>query len=241
MHQTKTNPDKKFGSIFVQRRYDAEHSKAALHESNDKDRIFCIRHGQTALDALHRSDGWLDLPLNDEGRQNVVIALAEYLKGVPITCIYTSSLRRTDETATIIKSGLSSDPKIEKVPEIKTWNLGDLAGDPKKPNKKVVKDLLNNPDKAAPEGESYNEFKGRFEPWVKKMQKEVKEDGPFLFVLSGSNCRHLSEMILHDRNALDIDEAGLFILYPDEDGKWNAEVISKKRSEEDIKNNPEKS
>ena len=240
MHQSKTNPEKKFGSIFVQRRYDAEHAKDSLHESKGKDRIFCIRHGQTALDALHRSDGWLDLPLNDEGRQNVVIALAEYLKGVPITCIYTASLRRTDETARIIKSGLSSDPKIEKVSEIKTWNLGDLAGDPKKPNKKVVKDLLNNPDKSAPEGESYNEFKGRFEPWVKKMQKEVKEDGPFLFVLSGSNCRLLSEMILHDRNALDIDEAGLFILY-DEDGKWNAEVIDKKRSEEDIENNPEKS
>lgn len=240
MHQSKTNPEKKFGSIFVQRRYDAEHAKDSLHDECGKDRIFCIRHGQTALDALHRSDGWLDLPLNDEGRQNVVIALAEYLKGVPITCIYTASLRRTDETARIIKSGLSSDPKIEKVSEIKTWNLGDLAGDPKKPNKKVVKDLLNNPDKSAPEGESYNEFKGRFEPWVKKMQKEVKEDGPFLFVLSGSNCRLLSEMILHDRNALDIDEAGLFILY-DEDGKWNAEVIDKKRSEEDIENNPEKS
>lgn len=52
MFQSIVNPDKKFGSVYQQKRYDAEHSK-------DKSKIYAIRHGQTALDDLHRSDGWL--------------------------------------------------------------------------------------------------------------------------------------------------------------------------------------
>ena len=234
MFQSTTNPDKKFGSIYVQRRHDAEHAK-------DKQRIFCVRHGQTALDDLHRSDGWLDLPLNDEGRKNVVVTLAKYLKKVPITCIYTSPLNRTTETAEIMKSGITSDPKIEEVEDIKTWNLGSMAGDPKKPNKKVVKDLVANPSKKAPDGESYDEFTERFDAWMKKLEEESKDDGPFLVVLSGSNCRRLSEVLLGDRQDLDMDEAGLFVLQPDDDGKWVAKVMKGKRTPDEMRNNPEAS
>ena len=234
MFQSTTNPDKKFGSIYVQRRHDAEHAK-------DKQRIFCVRHGQTALDDLHRSDGWLDLPLNDEGRKNVVVTLAKYLKKVPITCIYTSPLKRTTETAEIMKSGITSDPKIEEVEDIKTWNLGSMAGDPKKPNKKVVKDLVANPSKKAPDGESYDEFTERFDAWMKKLEGESKDDGPFLVVLSGSNCRRLSEVLLGDRQDLDMDEAGLFVLQPDDDGKWVAKVMKGKRTPDEMRNNPEAS
>lgn len=234
MFQSLANPDKKFGSIYVQKRYDAEKAK-------DKARIFCIRHGQTALDDLHRSDGWLDLPLNDEGRKNVVLALDKHLKSVPITHIYTSPLRRTKETAEIIKSGMTSNPAISSVPEIKTWDLGSLAGSKKKPNKKVVKDLLANPTKSAPDGESYEEFKDRFDSWMKKCEEDAKKDGPFLLVLSGSNCRRISELLFDDRNVLDMDEAGIFVIYEKTDGTWTAKEIQGQRSEEKRKDNPEAS
>jgi hypothetical protein len=52
MFESAITPGKKFPNVFAQRRYDKEHTK-------DKERIFCIRHGQTALDDMHRSDGWL--------------------------------------------------------------------------------------------------------------------------------------------------------------------------------------
>ncbi len=234
MFQSSTNPDKKFGSIFQQRRYDAEHEK-------DKSKIYCIRHGQTALDDMHRSDGWLDLPLNDEGRKNVVLALDGHLKDIPITRIYTSPLRRTKETAEIIKSGMTSDPSITVTPAIKTWNLGSLAGSKKKPNKKVVKDLLENPTKSAPDGESYDEFKDRFDTWIKKCEEDSKKSGPFLLVLSGSNCRRISEMLFDDRNVLDMDETGLFVVYEKSDGTWTAKEIQGQRSEKEREDNPEAS
>jgi len=232
MYESQETPGKKFGSSYVGKRYDAEKAK-------DKKRIFCIRHGQTALDDLHRSDGWLDLPLNDEGRQNIVLAL-KYLKKMPITCIYTSSFRRCKETAEILKSGITSDPKIELVEDIKTWNLGSLAGDPKKPNKAVVKELLQHPDRKAPDGESYDEFMARFDKFIEKMEKEVGKSGPMLIVMSGSCCRRISEMCFRDRNDLDMDESGVFVMVPDGD-KWTAKVIDKKRDLKDIENNPEAS
>lgn len=234
MFQSTTNPEKKFGSIFAQRRYDSEKTK-------DKQRIFCMRHGQTAMDALHRSDGWIDLPLTDEGRKNVVVTLAKYLKKVPITRIYTSPLKRTRETAEILKSGIVSDPKIIEAENAKTWNLGSMAGNPKKPNKKVVKNLIANPSEKAPDGESYDDFTGRFDTWLESLEKESKENGPFAAVFSGSNCRRIGEKLLGDREDLDIDESGLFVIKLDNYGNWTAEVVKGKRTPEEMKDNPEAS
>lgn len=229
MFQSKTNPDKKFGSIFLQKRYDREHE----NDEKSKAMIYCMRHGQTALDDLHRSDGWLDLPLNDEGRKNVVIAFDEHIKSVPIKRIFCSPLRRVKETAEIIKSGIPSEPSVTVESGLKTWNLGTLAGTKKKPNKKVIKDLLAHRHKAAPEGESYDEFMDRFDAAFKKIQDKAKAEGPFLVVLSGSNCRRLSEKLFDDREVLDINESGLFVVYQKADDSWTAKEIVGQRSDED--------
>ena len=229
--------DKKYGSIYVQRRHDSEHEK----DKNTKQKLYCLRHGQTALDDLHRSDGWIDLPLSDEGRKNVVVALAEHLKEIPITTIYSSSLKRTEKTAHIVDSGMPSKPKVKTLDNLKTWNLGSLAGDPKKPNKVVVVDLIKHPTRKAPDGESYEEFTERFDACIKKLEKESKHSGPFLVVLSGSNCRRISELLFNDRSKLDIDEAGLFCMHPGKDGEWVADLIEGGRSPEDIEANPEAS
>lgn len=212
-----------------------------LDQPTQKQFIYVMRHGRTALDELHRSDGWLDLPLSDEGRQNIVEVLSDYLKDIPFTCIYCAPLRRTEETAHILQSGISSHPEIELADEAMTWNLGSLAGDPKQPNKVIVRDLLANPEKAAPDGESYEDFCGRFDTWQDKQFDEVGDEGPFLEILSGSNCRRLSERLFNDRSVLDIDESGLFVMYRDANGKWTADVIVGHRDEEDMENNPDAS
>lgn len=229
--------EKKYGSIYVQRRHDAEHEK----DKNTKQRLFCLRHGQTALDDLHRSDGWIDLPLSDEGRKNVVVSLAEHLKALPITTIYSSPLKRVEETAHIVESGMPSKPKVKILPQLKTWGLGSLAGDAKKPNKAVVVELIKHPTRKAPDGESYEEFTDRLDACIKKLEKESKHSGPFLVVLSGSCCRRISELLFKDRTVLDIDEAGLFVMHPGKNGEWTADLIEGGRSPEDITANPEAS
>jgi broad specificity phosphatase PhoE len=207
---------KRFLSRLRANRYARDHEDS---------RIFVMRHGQTALDQAHRSDGWLDLPLSDDGRQSVVKTLSDHLKSVPITRIYAPDLKRNEETAHIIQSGLPDNPEVVVAPEAKTWDLGSLAGDPKKPNKPIVKNLLAHPEKSAPNGESYNDFTKRFDKWLNAREKEAKASGPLLLILSGSACRRISELTMDDRNVLDIDESGLFVLHPS-GSDWTAEVIN---------------
>ena len=230
-------PEKRYGSVYVQRRHDEEHEK----DKNTKQRIFCMRHGQTALDALHRSDSWLDLPLSDEGRQSIVIALSEHLKDKGITTIYCTSLKRVEETAHIIESGLSPKPKVKILESLKTWNLGKLGGDKKKPNKPLVVELVKHPTRKAEGGESYEEFTERLDSAIKKLEKESKHSGPFLVVLSGSCCRRISELLFGDRNKLDIDEGGLFCMRAGKNEEWTADLIEGGRTPEDIAANPEAS
>ena len=114
-----------------------------------------------------------------------------------------------------------------------TWDLGTMAGDPKDPNKDKVRDLLQHPDSAPVDGESYNDFTERFDPWFEKQKADSKTEGPLLLILSGSNIRRISEQIMHDRAALNVGEAGLFVLYPEPGGQWTAQVITGDSDDQD--------
>lgn len=186
--------------------------------------IWCLRHGNTVMDISSRSDGMIDLPLSEVGQQNVVRVLDEFLKPIPIACIYHSDLIRTKQTAHIIASGLPSNPDVEVATQARPWDLGSLSGSQKKSNRPIVQSLLENTDQSAPGGESYDAFTKRFDPWVKKMQKD-SEQGQLLLILSGSNCRRISELLFKDREILNVDETGLFLMFPANDGTWSAMVI----------------
>jgi probable phosphoglycerate mutase len=64
-------------------------------------RVFLVRHGATTLSAEDRFAGATDIPLSDEGRQQVR-RLAERLSGESIAAIFASPLGRTMETASIL-------------------------------------------------------------------------------------------------------------------------------------------
>jgi broad specificity phosphatase PhoE len=64
-------------------------------------RVFLVRHGATVLTAEDRFAGATDVPLSDEGREQVR-RLAERLSDDGITAVYASPLGRTVETASIL-------------------------------------------------------------------------------------------------------------------------------------------
>lgn len=190
----------------------------------DKHTIYIMRHGKTALDDIHRSDGWLDFPLSDEGRMGLINA-QQYLKDKPITKIFAPTLKRTTETAHLLKSGLLTNPDIVPADDARTWHLGTLMGSKKKPNKPIVKYFMNHATETPTGGESFDSFKNRFNSWIADRQKEVDDDqGPYLVVLSGSNLRELGLKLYGDTNVLDMDEGGLAALSK-VDGKWHGNVI----------------
>lgn len=188
--------------------------------------IYLMRHGRTAMDmGANRSDGWLDMPLTDEGRVKLIPA-QQLVKNIPLSAIHVPDLKRTQETGEIIKSGTMSDPKLVVSPQARTWNLGLIAGTRKEEGRPKVKQLKENPDTAPPGGESFNEFKGRFLPWFNKVAKQVVKSGePVLMVLSGSNLRILGTDLLNsDESEVDLDEGGLAALHC-VGGTWHAEVF----------------
>lgn len=187
--------------------------------------IYVMRHGETALDkGENRSDGWLDFPLTDEGRQGIIPA-QQHLKQEPLSAIYTPDLKRTKETAEIVKSGTLSDPKVCVEDEARTWNLGLLAGTRKAYGRPEVHKLKTNPNQKAPGGESFNAFQGRFMPWFDEtVAKVAKSKKPVLMVLSGSNLRLLGQVLLGDEDAVDLDESGLAALYRS-GNTWSSKVF----------------
>lgn len=64
-------------------------------------RVYLIRHGATELSAEDRFAGAVDVLLSDEGRDQAR-RLGERLSGEPIGAVYSSPMKRTMETASLI-------------------------------------------------------------------------------------------------------------------------------------------
>lgn len=209
---------------------DLTQPRPAEHEPPQSAQVILgMRHGQTALDISHRCDSWLDLPLSDEGREDVVQTLSDHLKDFGIKQIFSPSLSRLQESGHIISTGLPTAPPVTVDEGMRTWNLGTIGGDKKdKERKAMVKDLLDNPDKPAPGGgETYGEFTDRFDTFLDGQMKAIRSgemQGPVLDILSGSNCRRIGERFMDGRDAADLDEGGLLMMVPDGD-TWTVTII----------------
>lgn len=91
----------------------------------------CVtRHGETDWNISGILQGWIDVPLNDNGRQqarDLAVTLAPYA----FSAICTSPLRRSAETAEII-ANIWGLPPPEVYPGIKERHFGVIQGMPKR-------------------------------------------------------------------------------------------------------------
>ena len=86
-------------------------------------RIYLARHGETEWNADRRLQGRTDVPLNSTGRQQAA-KLAERLKGIRLDAVYSSTLNRSVETATIARNGAP----LNKLPGLNERNHGKFEG-----------------------------------------------------------------------------------------------------------------
>jgi broad specificity phosphatase PhoE len=88
-------------------------------------RLLLIRHGETIANREYRYLGHRDEPLADRGREQAS-SLANALAELPIRAVYSSPLRRADETARPIASRL--DVPMHTEPRLREQCFGDWEG-----------------------------------------------------------------------------------------------------------------
>lgn len=92
-------------------------------------RLCVVRHGETDWNLAGILQGWLDVPLNDQGRQQARDLVAGFTDA-GFSRVYSSPLARSLETAQIIATGLGLPPPHTHE-GLKERNFGAIQGVPK--------------------------------------------------------------------------------------------------------------
>ena len=127
-------------------------------------RIFLIRHGETNWNKEGRFQGQIDIPLNNNGKDQARKTF-EYLKAINFNKAFSSSMNRPYETAQIILQDNKS-LKIKKLKELVEishglWE-GKLEGDISKEWPSLLKKWHEKPEEVImPEGESIKDVSKR--------------------------------------------------------------------------------
>ena len=127
-------------------------------------RIFLIRHGETNWNKEGRFQGQIDIPLNDNGKDQASKAF-EYLKDINFNKAFSSSMIRPYETAEIIlqRNKNLKITKIDSLVEIShgLWE-GKLEEEIREHWPTLLKDWHDQPEKVKmPEGESIKDVSER--------------------------------------------------------------------------------
>jgi alpha-ribazole phosphatase len=88
-------------------------------------RVIFVRHAEPDASALGRCYGRLDVELSEEGRRHAG-ALGTALAGFSVRALYSSPLRRAEETARLIGARLDLEPRIH--PGLTEIDFGELEG-----------------------------------------------------------------------------------------------------------------
>jgi broad specificity phosphatase PhoE len=103
-----------------------------------KKHLYIFRHGETDWNKERRSQGWIDIPLNNTGIEQAN-DLAKSLEPIGLDVIYSSPLSRACETAKIVAK--PTDISILMHDDLRERNFGIFSG-------KIVR-LTSNPDEVS--------------------------------------------------------------------------------------------
>ena len=148
-------------------------------------RIFLIRHGETNWNKEGRFQGQIDIPLNENGKDQARRTF-EYLREVNFNKAFSSSMVRPFETAQIIlqkNKGLEIT-KIDALKEIShgLWE-GKLESEIKEEWEKLLKSWHDHPEKVImPEGESIKNVSDRSEKAFQEICSSQKDNDLTLLV-----------------------------------------------------------
>ncbi|KMJ58797.1 phosphoglycerate mutase [Bacillus sp. LL01] len=158
--------------------------------------ILLIRHGQSEADILHVHEGRADYPLTDLGREQAKRLACRLNEHCPPDIIWTSTLRRASETATILADEVGC--MLIKEPNLMEFNNGVLAGLPREvaATKYPLPPGGRKPHERIQNGESEIEFRMRVEMALSKILAESSAVVRIAIVSHGGTISNLLRAIL---------------------------------------------
>ena len=101
-----------------------QHSAPLTEKQQHHATVAFVRHGQSEWNACNRFTGWTDIDLTTVGREEAAtggVALKE--SGLSFDRAFTSSLRRAQETLTIVLHHAG----MHDMPTMSTWRLNEVC------------------------------------------------------------------------------------------------------------------
>jgi probable phosphoglycerate mutase len=136
--------------------------------------IVLIRPGTTDYDAQGRIQGTLHIPLNPDGRQQV-LASVEWLRGKSLLALYSAPCQSARETAELLGEGLNIRPKtLDRLQNLDhgLWQ-GMLIDDVRRKQPKVYKQWQEHPETVCPpEGEMLSDVEERVAAALDKLLRK---------------------------------------------------------------------
>ena len=162
-------------------------------------KILLVRAGKTDYDCQNRIQGTLDLPLSEEGWQQVA-ELAETLHDHQVEAIYSGPDQASLQTAELVSVALQQKVKSNKQfhnLDLGLWQ-GMLIDDVKSKQPRVYKQWVEHPETVCPpEGETLTAAEERLRNALAKIEKKHK-DGTVAVVIAEPLASLLCHLVRHD-------------------------------------------
>jgi probable phosphoglycerate mutase len=162
--------------------------------------ILLIRPGTTEFDQQGRVQGTLDIPLCEDGRQEVE-AMVKQLQTQPISAVYCSPNQSAVDTAEAL--GDAIDVKVKQVDKLENldhglWQ-GMLVSEVKTKQPKVYRQWQEQPETVCPpQGETLGTAKQRVQAALAKIMKKHKSDGLLALVVPEPLASVVRNVLRHD-------------------------------------------
>ena len=124
--------------------------------------LILVRHGETVHNVNRITQGWSDSELSERGREQV-LRLAERLKEMQPTALYSSTLGRAMSTARAIADATGLE--IVQLDDLREMNYGRWEGraflDIRREDEEIYQRWIVDEDCPCPEGESHADVRRR--------------------------------------------------------------------------------
>lgn len=196
--------------------------------------LILVRHGESEWNAKGLWTGLTDISLSEKGKEEAQIA-AQEIQDIPLDMVFTSDLKRAQETADIITHQLATDSPLIKNKALNERDYGELTGKNKWDLKKEFGDekftlLRRSFDYPISGGETLKDVYNRVIPYYKTIiEPELMAGKNVLIAAHGNSIRalikYLDNISDEDIAHLEVATGEVYVYIIDSEGKITSKEI----------------